>query len=253
MTEPSVTISRRGVDRLNAGHPWIYRSDLVREAAPLSGGERRRGALGRARADRDGARGRVPGADPRELFCAHFCVDRFAYPPVQGALGEPDCRDREGLVWPGRLRARCPIGARHGLLDFALELAGEGGPCRQHQAKDEQWGDRPHRGGSGTLIAAAARARSTGRQEAKRADRLSTEPGLQALEQKVVAALQVEEELGRGFDDEDACVEARQAQQGRGLAIALEATLAQPQGTREPAREKANYLDVSARICPSQL
>ncbi|HCF57364.1 MAG TPA: methyltransferase [Myxococcales bacterium] len=39
MTEPSVTISRRGVDRLNAGHPWIYRSDLVREAAPLSGGE----------------------------------------------------------------------------------------------------------------------------------------------------------------------------------------------------------------------
>jgi 23S rRNA (cytosine1962-C5)-methyltransferase len=39
MSEPTVTISRRGVDRLGFGHPWIYRSDLMREAAPLAGGE----------------------------------------------------------------------------------------------------------------------------------------------------------------------------------------------------------------------
>ena len=39
MSEPTVTISRRGVDRLAAGHPWIYQSDLVREASSLAGGE----------------------------------------------------------------------------------------------------------------------------------------------------------------------------------------------------------------------
>ncbi|MGI5861579.1 MAG: hypothetical protein ACOX6T_05915 [Myxococcales bacterium] len=36
MTEPTVTISRRGVDRLAAGHPWIYRVALgVRETRYL--------------------------------------------------------------------------------------------------------------------------------------------------------------------------------------------------------------------------
>jgi 23S rRNA (cytosine1962-C5)-methyltransferase len=39
MSEPTVTISRRGADRLASGHPWIYRSDLVREDAALAGGE----------------------------------------------------------------------------------------------------------------------------------------------------------------------------------------------------------------------
>lgn len=38
MSELTVAISRRGVDRLSAGHPWIYRSDLVREDASLPGG-----------------------------------------------------------------------------------------------------------------------------------------------------------------------------------------------------------------------
>lgn len=33
MSEPTVTVSRRGADRIAAGHPWIYRSDLVRPAA----------------------------------------------------------------------------------------------------------------------------------------------------------------------------------------------------------------------------
>ena len=28
-----MTISRRGVDRLRAGHPWIYRSDIVDASA----------------------------------------------------------------------------------------------------------------------------------------------------------------------------------------------------------------------------
>ena len=32
---PTATISRRGADRLRAGHPWIYRSDVVAaEAEP---------------------------------------------------------------------------------------------------------------------------------------------------------------------------------------------------------------------------
>src|SRR5438270_3099517 len=32
---PSVTISRRGEDRVRAGHPWIYRSDVAQpDAAP---------------------------------------------------------------------------------------------------------------------------------------------------------------------------------------------------------------------------
>src|SRR5258708_31931717 len=30
---PSVTISRRGEDRARAGHPWIYRSDVVKADA----------------------------------------------------------------------------------------------------------------------------------------------------------------------------------------------------------------------------
>ena len=45
---PSVVISRRGADRVRAGHPWIYQSDIL-EAEAESGDlvrvreERRRG------------------------------------------------------------------------------------------------------------------------------------------------------------------------------------------------------------------
>ncbi|MBI5547803.1 MAG: class I SAM-dependent rRNA methyltransferase [Deltaproteobacteria bacterium] len=38
MSEPTVTITRRGADRLAGGHPWIYRSDLAGEPR-LAGGE----------------------------------------------------------------------------------------------------------------------------------------------------------------------------------------------------------------------
>ncbi len=38
MSEPAVTLNRRAVDRLHSGHPWIFRSDLVREPG-LPGGE----------------------------------------------------------------------------------------------------------------------------------------------------------------------------------------------------------------------
>ncbi|MGC4115785.1 MAG: class I SAM-dependent rRNA methyltransferase [Myxococcales bacterium] len=38
MTEPTVTVTRRGADRFAAGHPWIYRSDLAKEPK-LPGGE----------------------------------------------------------------------------------------------------------------------------------------------------------------------------------------------------------------------
>ncbi len=37
--EPSVTISRRGAERLVQGHPWIYRSDLEKAPAGVEGGE----------------------------------------------------------------------------------------------------------------------------------------------------------------------------------------------------------------------
>jgi 23S rRNA (cytosine1962-C5)-methyltransferase len=37
--ESSVTISRRGVDRLAGGHSWIYRSDVEKSAAGISAGD----------------------------------------------------------------------------------------------------------------------------------------------------------------------------------------------------------------------
>ncbi len=37
--EPAVTITRRGAERLAAGHPWIYRSDVEKAPAELPAGE----------------------------------------------------------------------------------------------------------------------------------------------------------------------------------------------------------------------
>jgi len=37
--EPSVTISRRGAERLARGHPWIYRGDVEKALPTLAGGE----------------------------------------------------------------------------------------------------------------------------------------------------------------------------------------------------------------------
>ncbi len=39
MIEPVVTVTRRGVERLDRGHPWIYRSDVEKAPALLVGGE----------------------------------------------------------------------------------------------------------------------------------------------------------------------------------------------------------------------
>ena len=39
MIEPVVTVTRRGVARLDRGHPWIYRSDVEKVPASLEGGE----------------------------------------------------------------------------------------------------------------------------------------------------------------------------------------------------------------------
>src|ERR671937_356990 len=39
MDEQTVTISRRGADRLAKGHPWIYRSDVEAAPATLEGGD----------------------------------------------------------------------------------------------------------------------------------------------------------------------------------------------------------------------
>ncbi len=39
MIEPVVTVTRRGVERLDRGHPWIYRSDVEKAPALLAGGE----------------------------------------------------------------------------------------------------------------------------------------------------------------------------------------------------------------------
>ncbi len=39
MIEPAVTVTRRGVDRLERGHPWIYRSDVEKAPPALEGGE----------------------------------------------------------------------------------------------------------------------------------------------------------------------------------------------------------------------
>src|SRR5512141_3202746 len=37
--EPTVTISRRGAERLTQGHPWIYRADVEKAPAGLEGGD----------------------------------------------------------------------------------------------------------------------------------------------------------------------------------------------------------------------
>jgi 23S rRNA (cytosine1962-C5)-methyltransferase len=37
--EPTVTITRRGAERLAAGHPWIYRSDVEKEPAGAAAGD----------------------------------------------------------------------------------------------------------------------------------------------------------------------------------------------------------------------
>jgi 23S rRNA (cytosine1962-C5)-methyltransferase len=37
--EPTVTVTRRGAERLASGHPWIYRSDVEREPAGLASGD----------------------------------------------------------------------------------------------------------------------------------------------------------------------------------------------------------------------
>ncbi|HYQ82296.1 MAG TPA: class I SAM-dependent rRNA methyltransferase, partial [Anaeromyxobacteraceae bacterium] len=39
MIEPTVTVTRRGVERLERGHPWIYRSDVEKAPPALEGGE----------------------------------------------------------------------------------------------------------------------------------------------------------------------------------------------------------------------
>lgn len=39
MIEPVVTVTRRGVARLERGHPWIYRSDVEKAPPALAGGE----------------------------------------------------------------------------------------------------------------------------------------------------------------------------------------------------------------------
>jgi 23S rRNA (cytosine1962-C5)-methyltransferase len=39
MIEPLVTVTRRGVERLERGHPWIYRSDVEKAPASLAGGD----------------------------------------------------------------------------------------------------------------------------------------------------------------------------------------------------------------------
>src|SRR5207248_8871237 len=44
---PSVTISRRGEDRVRAGHPWIYRSDVSQRDAAAGDLVEVRGARGR--------------------------------------------------------------------------------------------------------------------------------------------------------------------------------------------------------------
>ncbi len=38
-TQPTIAISRKGVDRWKAGHPWIYQADLEKPPATLTGGE----------------------------------------------------------------------------------------------------------------------------------------------------------------------------------------------------------------------
>jgi 23S rRNA (cytosine1962-C5)-methyltransferase len=39
VSQPSVIISRRGIDRWKSGHPWIYASDVEKPPATLEGGE----------------------------------------------------------------------------------------------------------------------------------------------------------------------------------------------------------------------
>ena len=39
MTQPSVTLGRKGVERWKSGHPWIYQADLDKPPESLTGGE----------------------------------------------------------------------------------------------------------------------------------------------------------------------------------------------------------------------
>ncbi|MBV9622603.1 MAG: hypothetical protein JOZ14_01345, partial [Acidobacteria bacterium] len=67
---PAVTISRRGADRVRAGHPWVYRSDVVeaRNVYP--------GALVTVAQERKGRREEVATASRRPpasiLGCAFY-------------------------------------------------------------------------------------------------------------------------------------------------------------------------------------
>jgi 23S rRNA (cytosine1962-C5)-methyltransferase len=47
MTDPTVTISPRGEDRIRSGHPWIYRSDVAKAGAPAGSVVQVSGARGR--------------------------------------------------------------------------------------------------------------------------------------------------------------------------------------------------------------
>jgi 23S rRNA (cytosine1962-C5)-methyltransferase len=46
---PSVTVTKRGLDRIHQGHPWIYRSDIVKVDAQAQAGDIVRVADGRGR------------------------------------------------------------------------------------------------------------------------------------------------------------------------------------------------------------
>jgi 23S rRNA (cytosine1962-C5)-methyltransferase len=39
VTTPTVRITKKGVDRWKAGHPWIYLADVEKPPADLVGGE----------------------------------------------------------------------------------------------------------------------------------------------------------------------------------------------------------------------
>src|SRR5436309_2265382 len=63
ITAPVVTVTRRGADRIRAGHVWVYRSDVVEVGGPGPGSVvlvQEQGKPGSQRRDKT-----VPSAPPR--------------------------------------------------------------------------------------------------------------------------------------------------------------------------------------------